>query len=109
MKRRKVQPPPNALFSPAVLFSQLAEIAKQGDEQRLTVLISQVETEFPEFYRSVSEMIDLTPAEVVMRLTFQWPALLFVFRQVPNFLNLIAMIQTTIKKRRDEHVQSQAL
>lgn len=101
-RRRQVNPQPDQPLSPLQLLTALTSIAQQGDEQRLTVLISQVEIEYPEFYATVDELINLTPTEAVARLTLRWPFLLLLFSRVPNYLTLIQMIQETIKKRRSE-------
>jgi len=110
-RRRRSQPQPQSPPSkPGVkvllLLQQLPEIARTSDEQRLTVLLDQVEQEYPEFYQTVNELIDQSPAQAFASLTSRWPMLnLILIGQATPALSLIEMIQTTIKKRRDANAE----
>ncbi len=81
------------------LMTELPEIARQADQQRLSVLVDGFERDYPEVYESILELVELSAEDARDQLIQKWPRLGLI-KLYPNHLQLITMVQGEIKARK---------
>lgn len=79
---------------------QIPAMVREADTRRLSVLLEQVEIEFPDFYHFIASLVDLRPAEVKDRIIERWPTLA-ILKLHPDADRIITAVQSEIKVRRN--------
>lgn len=93
--------PDTLTFNLKDLQQILKAIAEEADTKRLTAFVDQFQTEYPDIYNLISEVVELPPDDALNAVCQRWPAL-NLLRLHPNHQRIVIAIQTEIKNRKGQ-------
>jgi len=99
IRRRK----PDVMDEVGALITLLADlpgIIAEGNNRKLSVLIDQIEQDYPDIYKFCAGQVDKSPGEALAALCGRWPKFGLI-KLYPAHIAVIGAIQSQIKQRRD--------
>ena len=82
--------------------AEIPGILERADRERLSVILSDIEKEYPDFYATFDAAADMAPRAALDSIVEAYPVAIFL-TFVPNVYAIVGMAQTQIKARRKEN------